>query len=71
MLEKEEVFVPKQTYYLHCKIAGKDSIVDKICTDTQRQCAACGPSTKFACIKYNVGLHQTIMAKGINYLLIY
>ena len=36
---------------------GKDHLVNKNATDTQRRCAACGKCTKFFSIKSNVGLH--------------
>ena len=39
------------------RLDGKDHLVNKNVTDTQRRCAACGKCTKFVCVKCNVGLH--------------
>ena len=39
------------------RVDGKDHLVNKNSTDTQRRCAACGKCTKFVCMKCNVGLH--------------
>ena len=39
------------------RLDGKNHLVNKNSTDTQRRCAACGKCTKFLCMKCNVGLH--------------
>lgn len=39
------------------KLDGRDHLVNKNSTGTQRRCASCGKCTKFVCIKCNVGLH--------------